>query len=228
VEAETAAYWLAWVRFGQLIAVFLVAIGVVAEFAGEYLSRKLEAPIEAAREERLATLAAENTSARAAIADANARTAEASQKAAEAQLALERFKAPRTLRPERQHAVTAAVKPFAGQRYQTAISQGADDGIVFWESLYKALEQAGWEYIPATSFTVGNPPAGIPIAAIPGLEIRFDPAKDQELAPAALALGNALHADGMVVAVNRNRQTSPNEAERNILQIFIGARVPPP
>jgi hypothetical protein len=48
VDAEAATYWLAWVRVGQLIAVFLVAIGVVAEFVGEYVSRKLEIPIEAA------------------------------------------------------------------------------------------------------------------------------------------------------------------------------------
>jgi hypothetical protein len=75
---------------------------------------------------------------------------------------------------------------------------------------------------------VGNPPAGIPIAAIPGVEIRFDPAKEQELVSAALALGNALHADGMVVAVNRDLASNPNEANRDIFLIVIGARVPAP
>jgi hypothetical protein len=77
MDAEAASYWLSWVRFGQLIAVFLVAIGVAAEFAGEYLSRSLERPIEAAREERLAKLTTEAEASRAAIAAANARTAEA-------------------------------------------------------------------------------------------------------------------------------------------------------
>jgi hypothetical protein len=147
--------------------------------------------------------------------------------AAEAQLALEKLKAPRTLGPARQQAITAAAAPFKGQRYGAAISQAADDGIAFWESLYSALERAGWVYMPST-MGMGNPVAGIPIAAIPGVEIVFDLAKEQELAPAALALGNALHADGMVAAVNRTRQSNPNEAERNVLQIVIGARVPPP
>jgi hypothetical protein len=68
---------------------------------------------------------------------------------------------------------------------------------------------------------VGNPPANIPIAAMPGVEIRFDPAKEHELAPATLALGSALHADGTVVAVNRGA------AKEDTHLIVIGARVPP-
>jgi hypothetical protein len=82
--------------------------------------------------------------------------------------------------------------------------------------------------LSANSFSVGNPPAAIPIAAIPRVEIRFDPTKETELTPAALALGNALHADGMVVTVNRDNHSNPNEAERDILLIVIGACVPPP
>jgi hypothetical protein len=144
-----------------------------------------------------------------------------------AESAFTKIKAPRTLRAERQQAVADVAQLYRGQRYQASISQGADDGLVFWESLYATLEKAGWIYLPAT-LGMGNPPAGVPIVAIPGVEIRFDPDKEQELAPAALALGNALHADGMVVAVNRNRQSNPNAAERDILQIVIGVRVPPP
>lgn len=168
-----------------------------------------------------ARLSADAESSRATVAEANAR-------AAEAQLALEKLKTPRTLGHDRQQFVIAAVKRFRGQRYRAAISQGADDGLAFWESLYVTLEKAGWIYLPAGGPSIGSPPAGIPIAAIPGVEIRFDPAKESELAPAALALGNALHADGTVVAVNRDTQVNLNDAERNDLLIVIGARVPPP
>lgn len=45
---------------------------------------------------------------------------------------------------------------------------------------------------------------------------------------AALALGNALHADGTVVVVSRDSKSNPIEADRDILVIVIGARVPPP
>lgn len=140
---------------------------------------------------------------------------------------LARVKAPRTLTPQKQEFVAAISKPFAGQRYRAAISQAADDGPAFWESLYLALKSAGWVYLPASPPSVGNPPAGIPIAAAPGVEIVFDATKEHELAPAALALGNALHTDGMVVAVNRDTNSNPEEAARDILQIQIGTRVPP-
>jgi hypothetical protein len=156
-------------------------------------------------------------------------TAEANARAAEAQLALERLKRPRTLGPARQQFIADAVGAYAGQRYRAAVSSAADDGIAFWESLYAALEQAGWVYIPMAPGqpSVGSPPAGIPIAAAPGIEIIFDPAKEAQEAPAALALGNAIHADETVVAVNRNNMSDPNEADRDILLIRIGARVPP-
>ena len=157
------------------------------------------------------------------------RLAAAEEQARQAQSDLQNLKAPRTLELERQQFIIEAIAPFSGQRYVAAISQGADDGPAFWGSLYVTLKKAGWIYlpVPAGVFSVGNPPAGIPIAAMPGVEIRFDPAKENELAPAALALANALHADGMVVAVNRNIQSNPNEAERDVLLIVIGARVPP-
>lgn len=179
--------------------------------------------------ERAALLEKNAAVARAAIADANARAAEATQKAAEAQLALEKLKTPRTLWPNRQQTVANAIRLYAGQRYRASISPGADDGVAFWESLYRTLKNAGWVFVPPTRPpTVGDPPANIPVAAIPGVEIRFDPAKERELIPAALALANALHADGTVVAVNRDRQSYPNDADRDVLLIVLGARVAPP
>jgi hypothetical protein len=164
------------------------------------------------------------------VALINLKAKEQGDRAAQAELALEKLKTPRTLGPDRQKFVVAAIASFSGQRYRTLISQGADDGLAFWESLYVTLKKAGWIYVPlpANAFGMGNPPAGIPIAAMPGVEIRFDPTKESELTPAGLALGNALHADGTVVSVNRDNHSDPNETERNVLLVVIGARVPPP
>lgn len=174
-------------------------------------------------------LSAKEQETEATAAKTLKRAAQYEKEAAEAKLALERLKQPRTLRPVRQQFVSDAVRLFAGQRYRVAISQAADDGPPFWESLYVTLTAAGWVYLPpgTNAFTIGQPPAGVPIAASPGIEIVFDPAKEAELTPAALALGNALHADGTVVAVSRDNHSNPVEAERDILLIRIGARVPP-
>jgi hypothetical protein len=212
---ESAESWLAAIWWAKLAAAGLVALGVVMEFGSDWVSAPFEKTVTEARKLEMARLSV-------SAAEANAR-------AKEAELALEKLKAPRTLGPERKQYVTAATAPFRGQRYKVAISQGADDGLAFWESLYVALEKAGWEYLPSPEApSMGNPPASVPIAAMPGVEIRFDPAKEAELRLAALALGNALHADGMVVAVDRDNNSNPDEAQRDILLIVIGARVPPP
>jgi len=59
VNADVATYWLSWVRLIQLVAVFLVALGVAAEFAGEWISRPLEKIIDSARESEIARLNAQ-------------------------------------------------------------------------------------------------------------------------------------------------------------------------
>jgi hypothetical protein len=149
-------------------------------------------------------------------------------RATKAETEVTRLRAARTLTPERQQFVADAVKPFPGQRYRAAISQAADDGPTFWSSLHAALEKGDWAYLPAGRPSIGIPAAGIPLAAIPGVEILYDPARDQDIGVAALALGKALHANGMVVAVNRETQSNPDPAEQQIIGIRIGARVPPP
>jgi hypothetical protein len=236
------SFWETVFRWAMVISLVAGGITAIALFASGWLGYSLtdiaqkdaDTRIAAARKdtaaalERIAELNKETARLSADAESSRATVAEANARAAEAQLALEKLKTPRTLGHDRQQFVIAAAKPFRGQRYRAAISQGADDGLAFWESLYVTLEKAGWIYLPAGGPSIGSPPAGTPIAAIPGVEIQFDPAKESELAPAALALGKALHADGMVVAVNRDTQLHMNEAEQNDLLIVIGARVPPP
>ncbi len=215
---------------GAVLGAAALAVSLASSFVLYKVADKVQAESDAHIAEATAEAAKANEHARTlekAVAEANARGEEAKAEAAKAQLALEKLKTPRTLGPARQQAIVGAVKPFAGQRYEPLISQGADDGLAFWESLYVTLEKAGWKYVPVAAPSVGRPPAGIPIAAIPGVEIRIDPGKKDELVSAALALGNALHADGTVVAVNINNQSRPAEADRDILLVVIGARVPP-
>ncbi|MHB8885257.1 MAG: hypothetical protein ACYC5H_09230 [Methylovirgula sp.] len=214
-----------WWDFCLIISVVIAALAATAigvATTGSIISHKREAEYaeKALKHFKLET--------EEKISDANARTAEATEEAQKAQLELVRRTAPRTLGPTRQQEVAIAVRQFAGQRYRVAISQGADDGIAFWESLYVTLKEAGWVCIPMPPGqpAVGNPPAGIPIAAAPGIEIVFDPAKETELSASALALGNALHADGTVVAVNRDNHSNPDKAQQDVLLIRIGPRVP--
>jgi hypothetical protein len=99
MEVEAAAYWLGWVRLAQLVAVFLVAVGVVAEFAGEWISRPLERVIDDAREFKFTQLKKEADEANIA------------------RLRLEKEMAPRTISPEQEAQIVAKLRPlFKGQR----------------------------------------------------------------------------------------------------------------
>ncbi|MBV9461169.1 MAG: hypothetical protein JO141_27165 [Bradyrhizobium sp.] len=46
-EIEAAAYWLDWIKLGKNIGAFLVAVGVAAEFLGDYVAKPYEDKIEA-------------------------------------------------------------------------------------------------------------------------------------------------------------------------------------
>ena len=215
--------------------------GVIAVLSG-YAQNKLNAIIsdrkdrefavyKQSSDERIAELQKELATARAQIAEAQARAAEATQKTREAEVELEKLERPRTLFADKQQFIADEAHAFAGQRYKVAISPAADDGPALWELLRAALQKADWIYLPQLPGqpSVGVPPAAIPITAIPGIEILLDPTnRTGPVADAALALGNALHSLGMEVAVNTDQQINPAQADRDIIQIRIGARVPSP
>src|ERR1700691_4491749 len=160
---ENAESWLVviwWVRLG---AAGLVALGVAMEFGGDWVAKPFEKIVEDARKLELAQLHKQSDDAKLETArlSKDAETAKASissanARAAEAQFALETLKRPRTLSIARAQFVADTTTKFRGQRYRASVSQAADDGIEFWQSIYAALKLAGWSYIPM--------PAGQPAA----------------------------------------------------------------
>jgi hypothetical protein len=76
-DLETATFWLGWINFAKILGAFLVAIGVAAEFVGEFAARPYEHAIEVARQAELASLTA-------ATAEANERAYQAKSEAASA------------------------------------------------------------------------------------------------------------------------------------------------
>jgi hypothetical protein len=77
-----AESWLSIISTAKLVAAFLVAIGVVIEFGGDWVARPFEKTVEAARSAEMARLSTEAASARAAIAEANMSASEAIAEAA--------------------------------------------------------------------------------------------------------------------------------------------------
>lgn len=99
-ELSSASSWLHWLSVIKYVGGAMVVLGVVAELLGDWFSEPLQKKLDDARKLEIAQLTTEgqrltkeSDGAKAAIAEANAR-------ALEAQLALERFKAPRQMTPE--------------------------------------------------------------------------------------------------------------------------------
>jgi phage-related minor tail protein len=112
--------------------------------------------------ERAAALETDAEKARASIAEANVRsaelakdvalarkeTAEANARAVEAQLALEKFKAPRLLTPEQRRTITEKLRPFAGMRVAIAPSPESFEAGMLAEQLVEVLKSAGINATP--------------------------------------------------------------------------------
>ncbi len=128
---------------GQDRRPFLVAIGVAAEFIGEFASRPLERTIERARKEQTlklsndtARLEVETQLARAAVANATAR-------ALDVELALEKIKAPRLIGEEQRQRIIEKLKPFSGMRFDFAVRPDPEPQ-AFTEQLAATLQASGW------------------------------------------------------------------------------------
>lgn len=87
---------LSWIETGQIVAAFVVAIGVAGEFVGSFIARPIARRVEAKRELEMATL-------RTQAAAAELRAAE-----------LEAIIQPRYLTKEQERAITTLMRDFAG------------------------------------------------------------------------------------------------------------------
>jgi len=135
-EVEAAAYWLDWIRLGKNVGAFLVAIGVAAEFLGDFVAKPYEDKIEADRKSEItrlnnetAKLTAEAEAARASIVDAQARAAEANQKAEVERLERVRIEkaiidelAQRDLKRDQIETISSAIKGRVGTIYLYPLS----------------------------------------------------------------------------------------------------------
>ena len=86
------------------------------------------------------------------VAAAGARAAEANAVASQAQLALAKLKEPRTIAPEDQEKIIAALKKFAGQNFCFSVFPDPES-LALLRSLDAMLKSAGWLRVPSQ---IGN------------------------------------------------------------------------
>jgi hypothetical protein len=228
VSADGANFWFDISNVVLLVGAVLVALGTYGtiKFAG--IKEKFSDERVAANEVETKRAIAESDSAKEGTAKANERIAELSTQAeqlrkdtAEAQLALEKLKSPRSLSAEQQASISGLLESFAGQQYSGMVAGSVPDARSLWITLDRVLRAANWVRRPPWGLAVGDPPAGVPVTPGDGITIFIPASEAAELAPAALAVVSALAKTGIAaIAVPDNGpQTRPK-----IIVIEIGTK----
>lgn len=191
---------------GVVSTVFVVWMGNIKE---DYLNRDLSAA-----RERSTVLEGQIVESQKSIAEANAR-------AAEANLELERLKAPRVLDESQRKSLIEAAKPFTNQEYCALLPPAGLDTESFWAILNKTLSDAGWKRVDPPGLVVGEPPAGVAINAPPGIFLGVAPSPKDKIGAAAVALAKALNEAGIVAEAGLD-----NEAEKRpeVIRIIVGLK----
>ena len=150
-------WWDFWL-IASLVFAACAAIAVGITTTGSIVSHKRET-LSAEAALGIFKLATEEK-----IAEANARVAEA-------QLALEKFKAPRTITVEQRNRIAGQMKQFAGQQYFGMVASDVADAWDIWREVSLSLELAGWTRLPPPGLaaTQYGPPAGIALAPQAGV-----------------------------------------------------------
>jgi hypothetical protein len=169
-EVEAATNWLWWIHWAKIVGAFLVAIGVAAEFLGDFVAKPYEDILEAARKSELgelhkqaedakletARLSVASDSARAGVAAAQEETAKAN-KATEAlrreNLEIREKVAARRITKEQHDILYAELSKTPGVFTIQALHEG--ESALYASDILKALTNARWT-VDKQEFPLGD------------------------------------------------------------------------
>ena len=111
---------------------------------------------------------------------------------------LEAKLAPRVLTETQQATIAKKLEHFAGTQFEFASYQEEAEVRALVLPLITTLLAAGWKGFPAREMLMGG--------LVQGVVIEYAPRKDQSLALAAAALGEALHTEGIAASTAPNSE----------------------
>jgi hypothetical protein len=204
-----------WSNFALVVGAVGVLIGTIGAIA--MTSAKEQFVNERISANELAT-----QRAREGAAQANAR-------AVEAQLALEKFKAPRLLTLERQARISSRLKPFAGTPFDVAVGpMGDPEPVVLATAILSTLTNAGWHQIEWKTRDAqllltepGKPNFGA--AAVTNVIVDIHPAQAERLWSIAKALEAVLVAEG--IDAQAQQGSGGRNTNENAIHIMIGRKM---
>lgn len=214
---ETASHIFDWAGFvligaltlGVVSTVLIVWMGIVKEHHWDDEKRQSAERISI-NEKETKRAVAESDKAKEGAALANERAAEANAKALEAQLALEKFKAPRQFSPDETAKLIEFLTPFSGQEFQVTTYWEAKEPMEFTKQLVGTLMQSGWKVIPHARW------AGL-LGGVEGVTAYVHP----DAGPAARAARDALVAAlrGMSFAADSKEEGAVNNPKHDRINI---------
>jgi len=209
VSPEGANFWFDISNAILLLGAVLVAVGTFGAIKLSGVKEKFSDERIAANEAETKRAVAESDAAKEGTARANERiaelstqaellrkdTAEANKVAAEAQLALEKFKAPRTLSDEQISRIKEKVKFFEGQHFSIITYWNIEEPVNFAKRIGDdALIASGWVYDkPLNGETF--------VGVFTGVKLAISDQSPEIAIEAAKALSSALEDEGITVPI---------------------------
>jgi hypothetical protein len=222
VTLPVAEFWFSLSNLTLVVGVILVAVGpygvVVKGSAKEHFA-----------DERISANEKETARAKESAAQADARAAEANQKAQEASLELARLKAPRGLTLEQRDRIVDKLKQFSGTEYDITVSDTDPEILNFVFTIEVVLSTAGWTELDWKGSAEGYLRGGGQPAIREGVsvtDVMIGVLTDQppKLFEIALALSDALVAEGVAATASRIIGHAMSSTNANAIHILIGRK----
>ena len=227
VESKLAAaiYWLGWLNLAKTAGFLIVVAGLTTALVAEIVGRPFQRTVDTAREEErlkyageVIRLEHEAQLAKASIANMSARTREA-------ELQLEKMRAPRLLEEDQKARIVKRLKAFAGTHFDLAIRPESEPQ-AFAEQIAATLQAAGWirqAKQNAGSLVIKIP--GKPNAAIAtgflGLGAEIDTSRANEWGNILASLADGFTDEGFPM---RSNVASDGTAPPDAVHVFIGSK----
>jgi len=150
--------------------------------------------------------------------------------AADAKLALEKFKAPRTLNPEAIERISAGIKGFQNVEFDTPVGSIDSEELDLLALIEEAATKAGWKQLSwsGTARTISRPGGKSLIGmelSTPNVGVGVDPSNGSFL-PAAVALADALRKED-IAAIGTFVALAPPGINTNptAIHIIVGRKM---
>lgn len=224
-KLAAAIYWLGWLNLAKTAGLLIVVAGLTTALVAEIVGRPFQRTIDAARdEERLKhqgevlRLEQEAQLAKASVASLTARTREA-------ELALEKIRAPRLIDEDQKTRLVKRLRAFSGIHFDLAIRPEPEPQ-AFAEQVASVLQAAGWirqAKQNAGSLFIKIP--GKPNAAIAtgflGLGAEIDTSRSADWEGTLASLVDAFTDEGFAM---RSNVATDGTAPPDAIHLFIGSK----